>query len=204
MPRCGGNGNIESMPPKLAVTSGTPDLAASAAAMSEIVGYGFFHGQWLPASGLGKKFADFVEGGAEECRRGQCHDPGKDDVAGDVPAHACDLAGGAYPYDCPRYGVRGRDRNTEICRQEERHRASGLGTEALHGMQSGNPRAHGMHDAPAANQRPKAHRGLANQDDPEWYVKSRTEETLGIEQHGNDAHCLLCIVAPVPERIERG
>src|SRR5215470_522796 len=62
-------------------------------------------------------------------------------------------------------------------------------------MQPRNPRAHGAHDTPATNQRPEGHRGLADQDDPEWDVKSCAEETLGIEQHGNDAHGLLRIVA---------
>jgi hypothetical protein len=55
-----------------------------------------------------------IQGGAEECRRGQRHDPRHNNVAGHIPAHACDLAGGTHADNGARDLMRGRDRHAEI------------------------------------------------------------------------------------------
>src|SRR5712692_3580542 len=60
-----------------------------------------------------------------------------------------------------------------------------------------------MDDAPAPNQRPKPHCGLAAQDHPERDVKALAQQPLRKEQHGNDAHGLLRIVAAMPQRVQR-
>ena len=46
--------------------------------------------------------------------------------------------------------------NAEPGRHEQRDGAAGLGAEALHRRQLGDPQAHGAHDAPAAHSVPSA------------------------------------------------
>src|ERR1700730_14005808 len=96
----------------------------------------------LCAGKLGKKFVKLVKTGPEQCRRGQRHDPSHDDVAGHVPTHGGGLAGGTYADNGARDRVGRRDGDTEVRDQKQRHCTAGLGTEALHGMQPGDSRAH--------------------------------------------------------------
>ena len=52
---------------------------------------------------------------------------------------------------------------------------AGLGAEALHGRELGDLRAHGVDDAPAAEQRAERHRRLTGQDHPERHVKAAAQ-----------------------------
>ena len=98
----------------------------------------------------------------------------------------------------------GGDRNAEPCRTEQRQRAAGFGAETLHWVQPGDFRSHRMNDAPAAEQRAKRHGRLAGNHHPEGHVEAFAEMALAEEQHGNDAHGLLRVVAAVSQRIKRG
>ena len=73
----------------------------------------------------------------------------------------------------------------------------------LHRRQPRDARAHRAHDAPAAEQRAEAHRGLTRDDDPEWNVELATAVTLRIEQHRDDAHGLHRASLPPPGRASR-
>ena len=99
--------------------------------------------------------------------------------------------------------MRGRNRNAEIGRAEQRDCPAGLGAESLHRGQARDLRAHRVHDAPAAEQRAQAHRGLTGDHHPERHVEFAAQVPLRVEQHRDDAHGLLRVVAAVAERIER-
>ena len=89
-------------------------------------------------------------------------------------------------------------------RAEQRDGAAGLGAEALHRREPGDLRAHRLHDAPAAEQRAEPHRRLAGDHNPERHVEFAAEHgPLREQQHGDDAHRLLRVVAAMAERIER-
>src|SRR3546814_16032650 len=75
-------------------------------------------------------------------------------------------------------GVGGRDGDAEPGRRKEHDRAARLRAEALMGGEAGDLGAHGVDDAPAAQQRPEAHRGLARDHHPEGHVEFAAEQTL--------------------------
>ncbi len=58
-------------------------------------------------------------------------------------------------------GVSRRDGDAETAGQEQRHGAAGLGGEAADGLELGDPLAHGLDDAPAAEQRAERYRDEA-------------------------------------------
>ena len=53
---------------------------------------------------------------------------------------------------------------------------------------------------PAAQKRPESHRSLATDHHPERNVELGAKQALRKQEHGNDAHRLLRIVAAVTER----
>ena len=71
--------------------------------------------------------------------------------------------------------VRRRHRDAERGREEQRHRAAGLGAEAADRLQLGDLHAHRLHDAPAAGERAETHRRLAGEHDPERNVGIRVK-----------------------------
>ncbi len=71
------------------------------------------------------------------------------------------------------------------------------------GRQPRDLRAHRVDDAPAAEQRAEPHRRLAGHHHPERHVELAAEMPLREQQHGDDAHGLLRVVAAMAERIER-
>ena len=54
---------------------------------------------------------------------------------------------------------------------------------------------HRSHDAPPSTQCAERHRTLAAQHHPERHVKAAGQQSLRVEQNGNDAHRLLGIIA---------
>src|SRR4051812_10220296 len=105
-----------------------------------------------------------------------------------------------------------RYRNSEMRRRVDHRGAGCLGTEAANGAQLGDARAHGVDDAPAAEQRPERNGGIRSDLDPgrnvievldiQMMEESRlTGEVLlrADEQSHDDPHGLLRIVATVGE-----
>jgi hypothetical protein len=92
--------------------------------------------------------------------------------------------------------------NPEIGRHEQGGRATGFGTKTLHRGQLRDPQAHGADNPPATHQRAQRHRSLTRQHHPKRNLKVIAEVALRIEQHRDDAHGLLRIVAAMAERIE--
>ena len=70
------------------------------------------------------------------------------------------------PTIAPGDGVRGRYRDAEAGREEQRRRAARLGAEAAHRLQLGDALSHRLHDAPAAEQRAEPDRDVARDHDP--------------------------------------
>src|ERR1700674_1860644 len=73
-----------------------------------------------------------------------------------------------------------------------------------HGTQFGDLHSHRLDDTPTAEQGSQCHRRLAGEHDPQRYMKLRSALTHGKQQHGNDTHRLLRVVAAMAEAIERG
>ncbi len=78
------------------------------------------------------------------------------------------------------------------------------GAEALHRREPRDLRAHRVDNPPAAEQRTQRHGRLAGQDHPERHVEGARGAAVRVEQHRDDAHGLLRVVAAVAEGIERG
>ena len=126
-----------------------------------------------------------------------------DDIVGHAPAHRRYASRGADADDAPRDRVCRRYRDAEFGRREQRNGAAGLGAKPLERREPRDPRSHRVNDAPAADQRAQTHRGVARQHHPVRHVKLAAEIALRVEQHRDDAHRLLRIVAAVAERVER-
>jgi hypothetical protein len=71
-------------------------------------------------------------------------------VDGDMAAVTCTSIPTANAYDRPGDRMRCRDRDAKPRRTEECQSAAGLGAKALHRIEAGNLRAHGVNDAPPA------------------------------------------------------
>lgn len=56
-----------------------------------------------------------------------------------------------------------------------------------------------MHDAPAADQCADRHRRVTRDDDPEGDVKTAAKVALREQQRGNNAHCLLGVIAAMAQ-----
>src|SRR5689334_10678345 len=95
---------------------------------------------------------DKIGEGRNGGRRRQGDDPGNDDVPGDAPAYGRDTAGGTDADDGAGNGMRGRHWNTKPGGGKQSDRATRLGTKALHRVQPGDLRSHGVDDTPAAEQ----------------------------------------------------
>src|SRR5262249_38958996 len=102
-----------------------------------------------------------------------------------------------------RDGVSGRYWNARPGDSEKRRRASRFRTESLYRRKTRNFRPHRFHNAPSTDQRSERHCYLTGNYDPEWDVELGAEMTLGVKQHRDDTHRLLCIVSAMAERIER-
>src|SRR3954466_3223137 len=82
---------------------------------------------------------------------------------------------GAHAHDGACDRVRGADRDSEARREQDCKRAAGLGTEATDWPQPRDPRAHRMHDAPAAEGGAERDHDIGADLDPEWYVARRLQ-----------------------------
>src|SRR5690606_29699883 len=137
----------------------------------------------------------------DDRRRWQGDYPGDDDIAGDAPADRGDPARGADADDGAGDRVSGRDRDAEEGRCEERDRAARFGAKALHWGEASDLGTHRMHDAPSAHEGAQRHCGLTADDDPEGHLEFGAGYSLAEEQHGDDAHGFLRIVAAMPKRV---
>ena len=126
-------------------------------------------------------------------------DPGIDDALGDAPADGGQPLRRADADDATRYGMRCRDRYAEPGRGEQGDRTAGFGAESLHRRQTGDLRSHRFHNPPAPDQRAKSHHRLAGKHHPERHMEVAAKMALRIEQHRNNAHGLLGVVATVTE-----
>jgi hypothetical protein len=76
------------------------------------------------------------------------------------------------------------------------------------GTQLGEPHAHGLHDPPTTRHGAEAHGSVARQNDPQRKLgaggKGLAQHPLRVEQHGDDSHGLLGIVAAMVEAEGRG
>src|SRR4051812_49134015 len=89
-------------------------------------------------------------------------------------------------------------------RDEKRDRAGQLGAEAADRADLGDALAHGLDDAPAAEQRPEADCDVAGDHYPYRYRVGAAGVATRDEQHPDDADRLLRVVAAVPQAVERG
>ena len=80
--------------------------------------------------------------------------------------------------------------------------AAGLGAEAADRLELGDPLSHGLDDAPAAEQRAERDGHVAGDDHPVRHVRPRGREAGRDQQHPDDAHGFLRVVAAVPEAVE--
>lgn len=122
-------------------------------------------------------------------RRGRNgEDPGPDDVARHAPAHRRHLLRRTDADDGAGDGVRRRDRHAERGRREQGDGAAGLGAEAAHRFELGDLLAHGLDDAPAAEQRAERDRRVARDDHPQRRHRvGRARIAGGDQQHPDDA-----------------
>src|SRR5207245_9973661 len=150
----------------------------------------------IPARGSGGEQADHEpRGPGDERRRGDREDPRPDDAPGHPPAHGREALDGADPHDRARDGVRGADRNAGEGGADQRDRAGGLGAEAAEGAELGDAHAHGLDDPPAPGHRAEAERRVRREHDPERHIKLGAEVARREEEHRDDAHRLLGIIA---------
>jgi hypothetical protein len=112
------------------------------------------------------------------------------------------LDDGADADDRARDRMRRRHRDAEVRREKERYRASRFGAEAADGFELRDAESHRPDDAPAARQRTQAHGGVAREHDPQRHVERLAEQAVRVEQHGDDAHRLLRVVAAVAQAVE--
>src|SRR5206468_1127251 len=77
------------------------------------------------------------------------------------------------------------------------------GTKSLHRHEPCNPGAHGMDNSPSTPKRADGHRTLTCDNDPKWNMKVFTAKSVRIQESGDHPHGFLCVVATVPQRIER-
>src|SRR5258706_9149319 len=106
--------------------------------------------------------------GAEDAGGGDGQDPGPDDLAGHAPADGREPPGGADADDRAGDGMGGRDRDAVVRGDEDRGRGAALGGEAALRLQLRDLRAHGVDDAPAAEERAEADGGVRGENDPDW------------------------------------
>ena len=89
-------------------------------------------------------------------------------------------------------------------RQEQRDRAAGLGAEAADRLQLGDLLAHGLDDAPAAEQRAERRSRRSSTITTQiGSVDRAVGDAGGDQQQPDDAHRLLRVVAAVAEAVER-
>src|SRR5437764_1356856 len=100
-------------------------------------------------------------------------EPRPDDALREAPSHRRQLAGCADADDRAGDGVSGRHGDTEPGSQKQRDRAAGFRAEPADGPELSDPHAHGLDDAPSAEQRAERNRSLARQHDPERDMKAR-------------------------------
>ena len=108
------------------------------------------------------------------------------------------------PMMAPGDGVGGRDRDAQIGRAEQRDGAAGLGAEALHGRQPGDLRCPWSARCASRRTACPAPSPPGRRSPPRRARGSRPQHALAKQQHGDDAHGLLRVVAAMAQRIERG
>lgn len=128
-------------------------------------------------------------------------EPGRHYPLGHGPAHRAGAAGGAGSDHAAGDGVRGRNGNPHRAGAEHDDRARRGSAEAGVVIEPRQPRAHRPDDPPSPGQGAERDGDITTEHDPFGHVELAPEIACGIEQHGDDAHGLLGVVAAVADRV---
>jgi hypothetical protein len=122
---------------------------------------------------------------------------------GDTPSHSGQSPHGPDAKDRGGNGVSDTDRDAEFRRSLDHGCARDLGSKALNGVKCCHPQTQRADDSPSAVRSADCRDRGATEDNPDRHGHI-LPAVVQCQGHSEDAHRLLCVVAPVAERHVRG
>jgi hypothetical protein len=162
--------------------------------------------------GLNGEMAQPIPDSSNQSRARERQDPGNNDFLAPDPSNGMPASSRANARNGTTDGMRGRNRNGGQGCQPNGSGGREFGREPANWTKvRSDARAHGLDDAPAAQERSNGHGGVTAEDDPHGQFVLGTQKvemadgpflfSTGDQQSGNDAHGFLRVVGAVPKAV---